>query len=346
MSCDSALVLMAAVHFAKRPDLRGSLKLINPAHVLRVLAEEQRDAAMALERDRVKTLLFLHNGAPARLFFGDPNEDPQNGSIENRLLSWAFNRIPDTRVAVFTNLSIAPDPDASSSFVRLDAEAQPPPPATVSIRMDRREVRRRPFSPPEMIIGRDPRVDLFIDNLGVSRRHAKLWWERGQFMLTDLGSSNGTRVNGQRIESAALDEGDEVTIGKFQILIEEEQWEPQVPETLLVPTVRPSTCLWLAGKRGSQEIDRDLLLGRGRGVDVMVQGWRVGPVHARLSPREERVLLTCFENRKVEVNGEAVSTAALALGDELVVGRSRFRIAREADGLGSGPIEPKRRTGP
>ena len=79
VSCDKALVLLTAVHFTKRPDLGGSLKLINPAHVLRILAKEERDAAVALVHDGARTLLFLHRGRPARLFFGDPSEDPREG---------------------------------------------------------------------------------------------------------------------------------------------------------------------------------------------------------------------------------------------------------------------------
>ena len=75
VACDKALVLLTAVHFTKRPDLGGSLKLINPAHVLRILAKEGRDAGVALEHDGSRTLLFLHKGRPARLFFGDPAED-------------------------------------------------------------------------------------------------------------------------------------------------------------------------------------------------------------------------------------------------------------------------------
>jgi hypothetical protein len=174
VSCDKALVLLTAVHFTKRPDLGGSLKLINPAHVLRILAKEERDAAVALEHDGARTLLFLHRGRPARLFFGDPAEDPGEGSLEERLLLWAFDRVADTRVEIFSDLHVAPDPDAGCSFVRLADEAQPSPPATVFVSMDDREIRRRPFTPPEMIIGRDPRVDIFIDNLGVSGRHARL----------------------------------------------------------------------------------------------------------------------------------------------------------------------------
>jgi hypothetical protein len=329
VSCDKALVLLTAVHFTKRPDLGGSLKLINPAHVLRILAKEERDGAVALEHGGSRTLIFLHKGRPARLFFGVPAEDPGEGSLEERLLLWAFDRVADTRVEVFSDLSVAPDPDAGCSFVRLNDEAQPSPPATVFVSMDDREIRRRPFTPPEMIIGRDPRVDIFIDNLGVSGRHARLWWDRGHFILADLGSSNGTTVNGRQIDSSRIFKDDEIRVGKFLLRVEVEEQEPRVPETHLMMTTDPRAKFWLAGTSGRQRIDRDLLLGRGRGVDVAIRGWGVGSVHARLSPIGSELLLRCLNGRTVEVNGETVGRARLSAGDDFVIGRSRFWIARD-----------------
>lgn len=334
VACDKALVLMIAVHFTKRPELGGSLKLINPAHVLRILAKEQRDAGVALEHEGARTLLFLHKGRPARLFFGRPFEDPGEGTLEERLLLWAFDRVKDTRVEIFSNLRVSPDPDAGCSFVRLNDEAQPSPPASVSVSMDDREIRRRPFTPPEMIIGRDPRVDIFIDNLGVSARHARLWWDRGHFMLADLGSSNGTTINGLRIERSPIFPGDEICIGKFCLRVEVEDQEPRVAETHLITTAGPKSRFWLASTNGRKRIDHELLLGRGRGVDVAVRGWGVGSVHARLSPMGDQLLLKCVGGRTVQVNGETVGLARLDAGDDFVIGRSRFWIAREGAVLG------------
>jgi hypothetical protein len=329
VACHKALVLLTAVHFTKRPDLGGSLKLINPAHVLRILAKEERDAGVALEHDGTKTLLFLHRGKPACLFFGNPDEDPAEGSLEERLLLWAFDRVQNTRVEVFSDLHVAPDPNAGSSFAQLADEAQPTPPATVFVFMDDREIRRRPFTPPEMIIGRDPRVDIFIDNLGVSGRHARLWWDRGRFMLADLGSSNGTTVNGSLIHTSPISEDDEIRIGKFLLRVEVEEQEPVVPETHLIMTSGPRATFWLASTDGRQRIDRDLLIGRGRAADVVARGWGVGTVHARLSPIGNDLFFRCVNGRTAEVNGKTVGAARLSPGDDFLIGRSRFWIARD-----------------
>ncbi len=64
--------------------------------------------------------------------------------------------------------------------------------------------------------GRHPNADIFLDDVTVSRRHAEFRRTGSQFMLHDLASLNGTYFDGVRIESALLDDGAEVQIGKFK----------------------------------------------------------------------------------------------------------------------------------
>jgi pSer/pThr/pTyr-binding forkhead associated (FHA) protein len=67
-------------------------------------------------------------------------------------------------------------------------------------------------------IGRHPESDIFLDDITVSRRHAEIRREEGKFGLIDTGSLNGTYLNRERIESAELNNGDEIQIGKFRLL--------------------------------------------------------------------------------------------------------------------------------
>jgi len=62
-------------------------------------------------------------------------------------------------------------------------------------------------------IGRDPANDIVLEDTTVSRRHAQIERQDGDVVLTDLGSSNGTFVNGRRVQQAPLRPGDEVVIG-------------------------------------------------------------------------------------------------------------------------------------
>lgn len=67
-------------------------------------------------------------------------------------------------------------------------------------------------------VGRHPDNEVFLDDVTVSRRHAEFRRDDGQFVLRDVGSLNGTYVNGERIEVANLRLGDEVQIGKFKLV--------------------------------------------------------------------------------------------------------------------------------
>jgi len=67
------------------------------------------------------------------------------------------------------------------------------------------------------LIGRSPECDVFLDDVTVSRRHAELVRDGETFTIRDLGSLNGTFVNKRRIESSALEDDDEVQIGKYRM---------------------------------------------------------------------------------------------------------------------------------
>jgi pSer/pThr/pTyr-binding forkhead associated (FHA) protein len=66
-------------------------------------------------------------------------------------------------------------------------------------------------------IGRSPECEVFLDDVTVSRRHAELVRTGDTYTISDLGSLNGTFVNRKRIESAELEDDDEVQIGKYRL---------------------------------------------------------------------------------------------------------------------------------
>jgi pSer/pThr/pTyr-binding forkhead associated (FHA) protein len=66
--------------------------------------------------------------------------------------------------------------------------------------------------------GRHPESDIFLDDVTVSRRHAEFRKTADGFFVRDVGSLNGSYVNRERIDDAALQGGDEVQIGKFRLV--------------------------------------------------------------------------------------------------------------------------------
>lgn len=74
-----------------------------------------------------------------------------------------------------------------------------------------------------MIIGRESRNDIVIPDINVSRQHAEIRREaNGAWVISDLGSTNGTFVNGRQVKSAPLQDADRLTLGttsvEFQLI--------------------------------------------------------------------------------------------------------------------------------
>ena len=68
-----------------------------------------------------------------------------------------------------------------------------------------------------LTIGRSKKADVPIDNSAVSRRHTSLSMRDGKYFVSDSGSSNGTIVNGVKIdETVHVTENDRIEIGKFR----------------------------------------------------------------------------------------------------------------------------------
>jgi hypothetical protein len=67
---------------------------------------------------------------------------------------------------------------------------------------------------PVVTLGRLPENDVVVDDPGASRQHARINGGDGEFVLVDLGSTNGTLVNDQPVGERALDDGDRITIGE------------------------------------------------------------------------------------------------------------------------------------
>jgi pSer/pThr/pTyr-binding forkhead associated (FHA) protein len=83
-----------------------------------------------------------------------------------------------------------------------------------------------------VIIGRGPGVDRAFDDPAMSRQHAAVEFSGQGFRIRDLGSTNGTIVNGETVQSAELRQGDRIEIGgrAFVLSIEARELEPDAYE--------------------------------------------------------------------------------------------------------------------
>ena len=92
-----------------------------------------------------------------------------------------------------------------------------------------------------MIVGRHRSCDVVITDDTVSGRHCQITETPDGHVIEDLGSSNGTFVNGKRVETTRLKSGDRITLGTASFLFINGQLKPQTPTTPLETTQTPSS---------------------------------------------------------------------------------------------------------
>ncbi|HEV2784519.1 MAG TPA: FHA domain-containing protein [Actinophytocola sp.] len=110
-----------------------------------------------------------------------------------------------------------PQPDDATP-----APATPAPVGTAAVTLTRGSGLTGPVDIPLVadptVVGRHPDCDIVLADLTISRRHAELRRTGTGFTVTDLGSLNGTYLNGNPVDSARLTDGDHLGIGKYRLV--------------------------------------------------------------------------------------------------------------------------------
>ena len=78
-----------------------------------------------------------------------------------------------------------------------------------------------PMGRSRIVIGRGREADLAVAEPTISRQHAAIAWDGEGYLLEDLGSTNGTRVNGRQATRRRLHAGDEIELGRLQLRLQE-----------------------------------------------------------------------------------------------------------------------------
>lgn len=75
-----------------------------------------------------------------------------------------------------------------------------------------------------VIVGRGKDCDIPINNMFLSLEHFQVWFDEGEWYIGDMGSKNGTYLNGSKLKKVkTLEDGDEISFGEIKFIFEEEQ---------------------------------------------------------------------------------------------------------------------------
>ena len=174
----------------------------------------------------------------------------------------------------------------------------------------------------------------------VSKQHARIAYQDGQFVLYDLGSTNGTFVNDAPVEdSRVLQPGDEVRLGETRLLFRTSNPRPSPPAPAPAPAVESAAARLVAGSGEMYPLASQMTVGRALTSDIALIGDGVAARHAQVSARGDQVFV---EDLGTEggtfVNGERIPPrfpVALYDGDTVSFGSVPLRLARGAAGGGA-----------
>lgn len=229
----------------------------------------------------------------------------------------------------------------------------------ITVKLGDKVVKHHKIEQDSVSIGRARDNDIILENLSVSRNHARIRHENGQYVLIDLNSANGLYVNGVRVNRAELVDGDIVSIGKHRLHYSDAESpsaaapaaadhdstgasgsgagrsqtaSPEEAEELqlLAQINAGELAAALSVLRGPQEgrvftiNPKDTTIGR-HNCDVRVHDISAARRHASISMKNGEFTIRDLGSwQGTIVNGERVRERVLKQGDEIVIGGTVF----------------------
>jgi pSer/pThr/pTyr-binding forkhead associated (FHA) protein len=208
--------------------------------------------------------------------------------------------------------------------------------ATVMLKFKEAVIKEIPLEKETTTIGRKEDNDIVIDNHAVSGHHAKILREEDDFFIEDLGSLNGTFVNGFKITKAELFKGDSILVGLHNLDFISEKVRPQddkksftvrgrsMDETMVISPQDQKKILAardkeipeplggfyvLEGSTDQREYglkERVSTIGKEDGAAIRLKGFFTPKVAALVNRRKEGYFITPAGGKPIKINGRDI----------------------------------------
>jgi pSer/pThr/pTyr-binding forkhead associated (FHA) protein len=220
-----------------------------------------------------------------------------------------------------------------------------------------------PITKPAITIGRVDKNDIKIENLAVSREHAKIVRDGDRYIIEDLNSLNGTFLNEKRVMKGILRNNDEILVGKHTLIFIDEEEKPiemrkdidisLAEKTIILDTKKQRELISqavmerptieekppelkggvsiISGGTGQEDIKltkRLTIGGKGESADIKLRGFFVGKIAFIISKRPNGFFITHSGGRSMtKVNGvEVEGQLELKDGDVIDIGSTRMQF--------------------
>lgn len=188
---------------------------VEPVEIASALKRELDTSATVVSRDRI----LVPNRLTVRLApadhqrlrrLGDALLEELSGTVQGHARSSGYS-FPGP-----IDLALEADDGLSTGMLEIDADTEAGEvvwTAVVDIKGRRHTLRRG-----RTIIGRGSDADITVDDAGASRKHAEIIWDGTRAQVSDLGSTNGTTLNGRTLKTALLEPDSIIDIGATRIV--------------------------------------------------------------------------------------------------------------------------------
>lgn len=339
---DLALFLCGAVLFRKAPAAHIPAALVDGETVLKNIRALGKDAVVVIQRGAARSLCFCRGGKPVALYTAPGEDIAATGPIADRIVEYVYAHGGAVTLDLYDDIQLQQSPDAGEPLEAFLVQAVTPPatsttpPPSLIVRLGERVVFRFPVMKDETFIGRGDDVDLVLDNLSVSRRHARVIRDGRSLTFHDLESENGLVVDGARRGAVTLQPGDAVQVGKYTLVSSHyavtaaeaaaaiaPQSRARSPianvDTMTLPRATKPVALEFEGKQ-HKLAGAVFTIGRSSSANLRIGGLFVADTHVVLARDGEGWRATHTNGwRAMEVNGRKTRQAQLHDGDVLVV---------------------------
>ena len=190
-----------------------------------------------------------------------------------------------------------------------------------------------PLTRDRTVVGRSPEAEIRLRDDGISRAHAELVVDDGRVLVRDLGSKNGTYLNGERADTREVRNGDKLSVGEATLLLfmHQEDLVPAYQRGRFLTAVRDPATAALKREVFVERLAQEVSFARRHGAPLALLAWELdgfAGLSARLGPEGTRRCLAAVARSAQEVlDGDVLG----------VVEPGRFGVAcREMDGRAAG----------
>jgi pSer/pThr/pTyr-binding forkhead associated (FHA) protein len=350
--------------FQKKPSLQIVTSLVDVDKLLDKIEEEKKSCIVSAWQEGFLALLRYEKGEVTALCHEQSSLLPKEETFRDDFLVKIYTLSAEKQlyISLYEDLLVKFASDAKliddsfeGSFWNLFLSKPP----VMVLKLKDKELARLALEKPVTKIGRGQDNDIVIDNLAVSRLHAIIEEDKGSYFIKDCDSLNGTMVNGRKIDRTRLGYGDVITIGKHELVFEEQSGkapganfpEEEFDQTFIItPSQRdrmkerqekhldardavkgsqPAAPRLLEKNRSGDKVielsSPSLIIGKGDEADIPIGGWFVAEQHAEIKRVDGQYVIRHLSGlRKVTVDGRPVNESVLKPNTRIRIANHEF----------------------